>query len=422
MISIIIKSLLLLFTYTTLYLLTTSVSESKKKINILDIAFIIVVTIFNVITNYYNESILKGITTLLGFIIFSIRRNKNIKEAIVNGFVVYIYAIICDILAAIILSIFGFADFMTKASNLSIIKLEYSCILGIFMFMIINISVINKFMKYCRNNLSNSKYIVPLIIFVGFLFETGIVVSITNMTSLKHNILAFILLVGIGLSVFVLIYNITKTNELKLINQNLILNNESYMKIINNYKLFKHNFKYELNAISQIGDEKVKELVKTYIDEYDVKVSFDDSDIIKLPSTIKSLVYRKILETSNFNCNIMVDNFLNYDPFDYVSIKKICKLNQCIGIILDNAIEEAMQTKSKYIYLKLCEDETNSIIFECHNQITSDIDIDLIGAEKESKKENHMGVGTSYLVKQKTFKIKNTIRNDNYIVSLKFSI
>lgn len=419
---LILKGLLILFTYIFLYYATISVSEIKKKTNYIDIIIIIIVATCNVFANKYSENTLKGIVTLLGFIAFSIRRTKTPKEGVVNGFVVYIYAIIGDILSAMLVSLSGYSDFIVKASNLSIVKLAYCCSLGLVMFLVINIKTIKKFIKYCIKHLSKSKYVLSLILLVGFLFETSIIISITNMTSLKQNILAYILLVSIGVGVFALIYNITKKDELKLINQNLIINNESFMKIINNYKLFKHNFKYELNAISLVGDDKVKKLIKLYLDEYDVKSSFDNSDLMKLPSGIRNLVYRKLLESTDTNCNIVVDNFINYDPFENISIKKMCKLMQCLGIILDNAIEEAMQTKSKYIYIKISEDEKNNIIFECHNQIKNNIDIDLIGIEKESNKADHMGVGTSYLVKQKAFKVTNVIRNDIYKVSLKFSV
>jgi len=419
---LLVKIVLILLTYIFLFLTTVSVQEIKKKINIVDLICIVMVATCNVITNYYNESILKGIFTLLGFITFSFRRSKNVKECIVTGFSVYIYAIISDILSAIIFSASGYADFMTKASNLSTIKLAYCCSLGLVMNLVINIKAIKKFIIYIIKNLSNSKYIMPLIIFVGFLFETSIIVSITNMTNFKQNILAYILLFGIGLGVFVLIYNITKKNEFKLINQNLMMNNESFMKIINNYKMFKHNFKYELNAISLIGDEKVKALVKSYIDEYESAELFDETDIIKLPSGIRNLVYRKLLESSDFSCKVVVDNFINFDPFDHISIKKMCTLIQCLGIILDNAIEEAVQTDTKYIYLKLLQYDNHNIIFECHNRIKNLIDIDSIGISTGSKKEGHMGVGLSYLMKQKMFDITSSIKNDNYIVSLKFNI
>ena len=97
-------------------------------------------------------------------------------------------------------------------------------------------------------------------------------------------------------------------------------------------------------------------------------------------------------------------------------------MNQCIGIILDNAIEEAVLTKEKYIYIKLILDDNNKVTFECQNTISKKIDIDSIGIEGISSKKNHMGIGTTYLRKQTIFDITNIIRENNYIVKLSFKI
>ena len=421
MINIVVKILLLLITYSFLYLISASISEKKLRLNYIDVIILVIVTSLNAVASISNESLLKGLVTFLGFIVFSLRRSKSLKNAIVTGFVVYVYAIIADVLSAIIVSICGFTDFMTKASNLSNIKLGYSSILGLIMLFIININIIKRFLKSICENLYNSKITLKLIVLIFALFEASIIISLTHTSGLKENILSYMLMFGMGIGVYMLIYNVTKRNELKLINKNLLLNNESYLKIINNYKLFKHNFKYELNAISNVGNKKVKDMVKSYIDEYE-ETSFDNSDIIKLPNTIKSLVYQKLLESGEISCNVIVDNFLNNDPFEFLTIKKLCTLSQCIGIILDNAIEEAVRSKDKYIYLKLCEDSNHEIIFECHNEISSELNIDNIGIEGNSTKKDHMGVGTSYLAKQKLFDITNLIKNDMYIVKVKISI
>lgn len=416
------KVIILFFSYFFLFLTTISLFDVRKKINYLDIIFIIIAASLNVSADILNESLLKGLVTFLSFVLFSLRRTRTLKESTANGFIIYVYAIIVDIFSAIIVSMIGFTKFIVKGNNLYLNKLLYFLILCEIMYIIINIKFIKKFFKFIYNYFVNSKYFVPLVVLISALFETAILISLTHTSGFKENFLSFLLMIGIGLGVFLIIYNLTKRNELKLVNQNLVLNNESFMKMINNYKMFKHNFKYELNAISTVGNKKVKDLIKTYLDEYDEEVSFDLSDLSKLPDGIRSLVYRKLLESKSLSCNVVVDNFLKYDPFEYLSVKKICTLTQCMGIILDNAIEEALETDDKYIYLKLFENENHDIVFTCCNQIKNSLDIDLVGFEKTSSKTEHMGIGTTYLAKQKLFNIKNNIVNDQYIVTVEFNI
>lgn len=416
-----IKSFLIFFSYFLLFLTVISVCDIKRKISLTDIISIVVVSVVNALSNIYNDSLFKGIATLLGFVLFAFKRSKMHKTSFIVGFIVYIYAIIVDTISAFVLSFSGYSNFITKGDNISINKLTYFIILCVLMLLVIHIEKVNKLFKKCIKILSKQKFTLFIIVIVCVIFETSIVISLANMKSFKENILAFILLFTVGIGICILLYNVIKKNELKLINQNLMINNESFMKIINNYKTFKHNFKYELNAISIVGNKKVKEMVKAYIDEYEENISFDDSDILKLPDSIRSLVYRKILETGNINCNIIVDNFLVNDPFNNMSIKRICTFNQCVGIILDNAIEEIGKSNNKFIYINLSEIDGN-VIFECQNQINNLVEVDKIGIEGNSSKHNHMGIGTSYLNRQKQFKISTNIRNDMYIVTLRLTI
>ena len=423
MIALIVEKILMLFfSYFFLFLTTISLFDIKKKINYLDIIFIIIAASLNVSADLMNESLLKGLVTFISFILFSIRRTRTIKESAVNGFIIYVYAIVVDILSAIFVSVVSFTKFIVNGNNLSANKLLYFLILCEIMYIVIDVKLIKKFFKFIYNYLVNSKYFVALVVLVSALFETAILISLTHTSGFRENFLSFLLMIGIGLGVFLIIYNLTKRNELKLVNQNLILNNESFMKMINNYRMFKHNFKYELNAISMVGNKKVKDLIKTYLDEYDEEISFDLSDLSKLPEGLRGLVYRKLLESKSIACNVVVDNFLKYDPFEYLSVKKICTLTQCMGIILDNAIEEALGTEGKYIYLKLYENEIHDVVITCANQINNILDIDKVGIEKISSKKEHMGIGTTYLAKQKLFNIKNSIVNDEYIVTVEFNI
>lgn len=416
-----INIVLLFISYMNMFLLVRTIAESKnKKDSILYIVTIIFVIIMNTISSTMFDELYKGIITFLGFIFFSIVIKKQLsKETLVIAFISYMCLVIMETLFAVSFFAAKKGDFLKQFGNLGTGKLIFALVVSISMLIIINIRPIKNLVIKLKKRLTRYKFLVPIIILVSLSFEVSTIFTMMNTNNEREVILSFSLIILIAIGIGLLWYNIYQKNYLKLINENLMINNESFMNIINNYKMFKHNITSELVAIGEIGDKNVKKLVSTYLDEYKVNNKNCILNISRVPNGLRNLIYQKVLEHKDFRTNITVDNFLDIDLFDEISIKKICKLSQCVGIVFDNAIEASNLLEDGYIYLKFYKDkESDSYVVECQNNFNNHIEIDDYSKPIISKKEKHYGIGVSYLFKQKDITVKSNIINNNFIVKM----
>lgn len=395
------------------------ISEEKFELDNKAVLLILLVTILNYVSFKISNGLLKGLITYLGFSLFAVLAKKSVgKESFLIGFTMYIHAAVMEIITTLIVSIFGFASFLEGSNNLDVDKLVYTLFLSTIIYGSTLIPFIKKIIINIKKFLINRKHVTYILVFILLSFEISIMLFIMNTGTYIESVMSIILVVLISFGVFSLINSIKKKEELELVNQNLIMKSESFLKILNDYKTFKHNIKHELIAISSIGDHKVKEMVSTYIKEYDESYDLDISDIVKIPNGLRGIIYQKILETKNTNCNIIVDNFAEDNAFNNLNISELCRLTQCFGIVFDNAVECASKSDNGFVYLKFFE--INGLLnIECSNPINELIYIDEIGVNGYSSKQNHMGVGTSYLKSQRVVDVSSQIRNNMYVVILK---
>lgn len=415
----IFRFLLLFITYSFLFLTIKQIANDKSKINYINLVSIIIVMTLNVLIFKITNGIIKGFITYLGFFIFSkIGLKNNFKESIVIGFIMYLYAIIGEIIASIVLILLNLDSFISESDNLGIYKLIFSSICAIMLYVMTFIPGVKVVFNKIKETINKFKYLSHLLIMVFFVFEISIVFLLINTSDKNETILSIILIIIVTLGVSTIIYSFAKNDELELVNDNLKEKNESFLKVLNNYKMFKHNMKHELNAISSIGNKKVKELVSEYIKEYENDYNLNIDDIIKMPDGIKGIMYQKIIENKDIPCNVSVDNQLKQDPFNNLNIKKLCKLYQCIGIIFDNAVEAAKERNDGFVYINLYE-KSGGVYMDCSNNFNNELDINNLGKKITTSKKEHFGVGLKYLYNQDEFKISSRIRNDVYSITIK---
>lgn len=416
----VVRYIFLLFTYFIAYLCVRRIINIKNKLNILSILSVFFVAGLNLIAFKITNDALKGFISYSGFTIFAweIRRRLD-KEAIVAGFVSYVHVAALDIVFALILSIFGFSDFVTKYDNLSIYKLIYSSIFSVFLYLSLFIPFWYKLLTKIKKGLYNSKVFIITITLILLIIETATIVALMKSKSVK-DVMLTILLVSLFLACLAyLLFYALKKQDLSLKNDNLILQSDTLLKILNNYKLFKHNMKNELLLIESVGNSKVKKLVDEYLKEHSsITDTVNTKDLEKIPNSFKTFIYHKLLEKADFKFDIFIDNNLDDDPYSKLSTKKMSILYQCVGIALDNAIEAAAEINLGFVYIKFhkINDKTEIII---ENKFKGEINIDEITNPGETAKKDHMGVGVSYITSQKVIDSKIMIRNDVFIVSLK---
>lgn len=414
-----LKVIFLFLTYFFIYCIASIVSENKIKINLSTIIVIILILLLNVFTFRLSNGVLKGLITFSSFAIFSKFNSKqDIKSSIVSAFIVYIIMALGETLASIFFIFIKMDDFMTHCNNLSIFKLLFSASLAFIIYLIMQIKIISKFIIKIKRNICDFKYISYVLIILFVLFETSIILLMINSSNKTEIILSVISMITIILVSLLIIYEIDKNLKLKIVNNNLLSVNESYMKVLNNYKMFKHNMKHELNAISMIGENKVKELVNEYIKEYEYKSDLNIDDLIKLPNEIKNIMYKKVVEDKNIPCNIIVDNTIEENPFDRLSMRKLNVVIQCLGIVFDNAIDASKECENGYVYIKMYKNSKGTYL-DCINSFKNIIDIDDFGVQSKTTKKDHLGIGVTYLYNQKDIKITTNIRNNNIQTKVK---
>ena len=83
-------------------------------------------------------------------------------------------------------------------------------------------------------------------------------------------------------------------------------------------------------------------------------------------------------------------------------------------------IEAAKDCENGFVYIRLFENNGSTFI-EVSNNFVNDINLDLIGREERTTKDNHTGIGLLYISKQKDLNIESKIRNNIYTAKIKIN-
>lgn len=172
--------------------------------------------------------------------------------------------------------------------------------------------------------------------------------------------------------------------------------NKSLTILYDEVKGFNHDFKNIVSAIDGYICTNNIDGLKKYIDEVkeDCKLtnnlSILNPRIINEPG-IYSLLNNKYFKATNAGIKFDLEFFL-----DLTSLKvNNYKFSRVIGILLDNAIEEAEKCDEKIIRVSFRREEKNHrAIIKIENTYTNkDVNIDDIFKKGFSGKENHSGIG-----------------------------
>ena len=224
----------------------------------------------------------------------------------------------------------------------------------------------------------------------------------------------------------ILYYGLSKNNEnikYKLENEILINNLNEYEKMLDYQRINNHENKNQLLVIKSMAEKQNEKLVE-YINEI-IKEKREDSEVIfakakRIPSGgLQGLVYQKMLVMQENNIEIVLDVDANIRKINFSNITPKMNYDICriVGIILDNAIEEAIKfnKKEREIIISMFIDE--SFVIEISNRIKKNLDINKIYEKGYTTKHNGHGYGLSLLSKiiRENDNILNEIRIVNNI-------
>ena len=113
-------------------------------------------------------------------------------------------------------------------------------------------------------------------------------------------------------------------------------------------------------------------------------------------------------------------NKLKKDILNILSPRNYNLLCEALGITLDNALDAAIKSKEKNLYLSFLETQ-NNIKIVIANSFLGTIDIDKVGTINYTSKQNGHGLGLVSLFLKNNLIIKNKIKGNLFITQMLIS-
>jgi len=185
-------------------------------------------------------------------------------------------------------------------------------------------------------------------------------------------------------------------SETLLLQQQLYVNRlESIQQEL---RMIQHNYKNMVAGLYAQADEGNTDAIKEYINKKILNIDDEVQNDIRQTNQIsrianmelKGLLLVKILEAKNVGVQIELEVIYKVEKIPIDTKDLVC----CIGILLDNAIEEAQNTITKNVSVVVLQEE-HKITIVVKNDILDSIDISNIWENGYSTKGDNRGLGLS---------------------------
>jgi len=247
-----------------------------------------------------------------------------------------------------------------------------------------------------------------LVGFFTLVLQLIITAFYTDIVPLIITILSFILLIG-----FLVLSIYSFTRMLKLANTKKDLESaEEYNKsleiLYDNVKGFKHDFDNIVSTLDGFIQNNDINGLKDYFEDVkkDCKITNNlailNPRIINNPG-IYSLLNNKYFKAVNSGVTFEIDFFLDLNNLKINTYE----FSRMLGILIDNAIEEAEKCDEKIVKITFIrENRNNRAVITIENTYQNkNVDIETIFKKGESGKENHSGIGL--------WEVRNYIKKSN---------
>lgn len=347
-------------------------------------------------------------------IFFYLLNSSSLKSLIFFTLIIFIYGMILDLLSMLIISALLYIfDLHISISYLSLIM---TFVVFIFMLLLGRLSCVKKFTNVLFNVFHKINY--PdflLVIFTIFVLLIGIVMF-TNLDELSINFVLSIL-------IFLIIFNFSFLIKYKLNSfetfrfvEVLRKNNQFYINIDDENRIFKHNIVAKLLSIKSVSNYKARLLIDDLLNNFVSNIDFN-VHIENIPYGLNGILYQKIYPFLN-SLEIKINNEIYYDIFEVLTPRRYNVLVEKIVISLDNAIEASLKSVDKILIINLYE-ENNYIVIEIKNTLVDSIDIDFLGSINYSTKKKKSGLGLFSAMRNKEVSMDIKIINNMFVTRLK---
>ena len=343
---------------------------------------------YNVIINYIAQFI----------IIQNIFKTNAIKSILAGLLPSFSFAIVQSLLLNPYITILNVS--YEEAINTVIYRIPFA----LFMYLLIFIAayiIKNKhlsFLKFDEIDKKTKSLIIANLVFGLFyiIIEVVITMKYVDILPLSYTFANFTMIL---LYFIITLYSISKIVKLQKTTTQLE-SAEEYNKTLHilhdNVRGFKHDFDNIVTTIGgYINTDDMEGLKKYYVqlEEDCEKVNnlyILNPDSINNPG-IYNLLTSKYHEATEKGIDVNIYFLLDLNDLHM----KIYEFARILGILLDNAIEAAEQSKEKIINISFRKDDKNNrnIILIENSYKNKDVDIDTIFNKGFTEKENHSGIG-----------------------------
>lgn len=406
-----------LISVTSILIIYRFLLSKELNINIFNIVIILVMSIFLVYNNIYSYPSLKIILAFLTVAtIISIIYKTSLKIAILNYFVIWIFFVFFDILYAIIFSILNIMNEEMYYCSFNIIKIVITILSAISVFLTIRIKKVRKFLiKFLNFAYKNYADYVIVIMIIALISLLGSYSGIKIYNSYAN--IMFIPMVIILTIIIIYLVNLKeKKSNLEFKNQFLTNSNDTYNKIVEEYKIFKHNHKNKMLALRSVANKEVKKI----IDEMLEITTFDDyflPTLEKAPIGIRDIIFVKLATLDLEKVKISIENECEQDIIKKLTTKNYNLFLESMGIVIDNAIEAIKKCEQKIIHIDIKNDD-KYLEFKLTNTFSNQIDLENFSKLNYTTKEKGQGIGIYSIFKRRGIKCKTKILNNKYQVCL----
>ena len=386
----------------------------EKKINFLIALIFFIGVLLITIVKSRGFSYLASIMFFIYFpILFYFLNPMPIKKLIFYLLMVWSYGIILDFISMLLfLPIYFLFDIDIYGSIACITMSAFVFVVFIIM---AKTQLIKKFTDGFYNKISKINYFdFALVLFAAFVLLTGVAVFL-NLDNLSLSILLLAIIILLSFSFVLLIkVRINLIENAKFL-KHLKENNDFYVTIEDENRIFKHNLMAKMLSIKSVSGKKARNLIDDFLKSYNANMDFS-FHIKDMPYGLNGIIYEKIYPYMG-QLNIKIDNKIDFDIFSKLKPRRYNVFVEKMVIVLDNAIQASLKSRTKLLILNLYY-EDNQIIIDIKNTFEANLSLDDLGKINYSTKGKRRGLGLFSALRDNEVSLSMKIINDLFVTKI----
>lgn len=333
---------------------------------------------------------------------------KLIYYVLVTWFLGMILDLCIMLIVSLLHELIGF-DILNKWNATTV---TLSLFVALCLFLISHIEKLCYLIKRLYERLMKIRYSNFLILFLTLYVFVSAFVILTSLPNLTIDLLLTLLIfLVIVVFVFLIKYKINE-EEIEKYLKILQENNEFYITINDENRIFKHNLIAKLLSIKSVSNKKGMVLIDQLIKDFNKSIDFSENIKI-IPYGLNGIIYQKLYPVMN-EISIHIVNEIDYDIFEVLKPLRYNVLIEKLSIILDNAIESTLKSHEKIISITIYE-EDNNIVILVKNTFDDLIDLDGIGLKNYSTKGKRRGLGLFSALRNNEAILTINVINDFFV-------